>query len=267
MSSTAAVVQQYWDEQHELMVQLPVKVRAREPESIHDLRAAGRRLKATVRIFNPLIRRRLAAELLAGLDWYNTELGRARDAEVIRDEVGEVITDIAGGAELMTTLRQRAERAAQFTDLVLASERTADIVAAVGELVRRPWRRFGPSRDEITARVAWAEYRVASQWRHGPVDYEPVHEWQHRLRRSAKAARYANEAVAGAELAATDRAERYASIAKVLGQAQDAVVIRQALASWPAELVTQIVAIFDQRCDEALQQIPSKMQAVLVSCA
>lgn len=49
MSKTASRVEGYWIEQIGLMRELPAAVTANEPESIHDLRAAGRRLKATIR--------------------------------------------------------------------------------------------------------------------------------------------------------------------------------------------------------------------------
>ena len=89
MAKTAAAVQQYWADQLELMRTLPAEVHSRQPESIHDLRAASRRLKATVRLYQPLLRPRLANNLIELLDWYNAQLGQARDAEVIAEEVAE----------------------------------------------------------------------------------------------------------------------------------------------------------------------------------
>ena len=44
MAKTAAAVQQYWADQLELMRTLPAEVHSRQPESIHDLRVASRRL-------------------------------------------------------------------------------------------------------------------------------------------------------------------------------------------------------------------------------
>ena len=86
MAKTAAAVQQYWADQLELMRTLPAEVHSRQPESIHDLRAASRRLKATGRLYQPLLRPRLANNLIELLDWYNAQLGQARDAEVIAEE-------------------------------------------------------------------------------------------------------------------------------------------------------------------------------------
>ena len=61
MAKTAAAVQ-YWADQLELMRTLPAEVHSRgQPESIHDLRVASRRLKATVRLYQPLLSPRLAS--------------------------------------------------------------------------------------------------------------------------------------------------------------------------------------------------------------
>ncbi|MCI1749725.1 MAG: CHAD domain-containing protein, partial [Acidipropionibacterium sp.] len=64
MSKAASSVERYWAGQVDLMRSLPGAVRRREPDSIHDLRAAGRRLRATIRIYRPLLPQKQAARLL-----------------------------------------------------------------------------------------------------------------------------------------------------------------------------------------------------------
>ena len=112
MAKTAAAVQQYWADQLELMRTLPAEVHSRQPESIHDLRAASRRLKATVRLYQPLLRPRLANNLIELLDWYNAQLGQARDAEVIAEEVADLLDERPGARAVIAALEAEARRTA-----------------------------------------------------------------------------------------------------------------------------------------------------------
>ena len=264
MSKSAAAVQQYWADQLALMRTLPAEVHSRQPDSIHDLRAAGRRLKASVRLYRPLVRPKLAEQVLTELDWYNSQLGQARDAEVIAEEVASLLGNRPGTRAVIAALDAERRRTAHM----LLSDRAAGVLELVAEVVADPWRSTGktgapPPRSEVFDRVRWAEKRVAREWRDGPRDREETLEWAHRLRRRAKAARYAAESVEGAMPGARKKAGQYARVATLLGIVQDTVVIKRALMVWPTALVTEPVAVRERLAEEARSEVPQAIREAL----
>jgi len=265
MAKTAAAVQQYWADQLELMQTLPAEVRTRQPESIHDLRAAGRRLKATARLYRPLIRPKLASDLIEQLDWYNSQLGQARDAEVIAEEVADLLDNRPGARAVIAALEAEARRTAHLADRMLGSEAAAEVLRVVAELVDDPWPAPGgaPTDDQVLGRVRWAEKRVAREWRAGPTGGEGPLEWAHRLRRRAKAARYAAESVEDAIPESKKKAAGYARVATLLGIVQDTVVIQRALMVWPTALVTEPVAARERLAEEASSEVPQAVREAL----
>ena len=58
-------------------------VRRDEPDSVHQMRVASRRLRSTLQSFGAVIPRPGTAELVAELKWLGGVLGEARDAEVL----------------------------------------------------------------------------------------------------------------------------------------------------------------------------------------
>lgn len=268
MSKSAAAVQQYWADQLALMRTLPAEVHSRQPDSIHDLRAAGRRLKASVRLYRPLVRPKLAEQVLTELDWYNSQLGQARDAEVIAEEVASLLGNRPGTRAVIAALDAERRRTAHIADRMLLSDRAAGVLELVAEVVADPWRSTGktgapPPRSEVFDRVRWAEKRVAREWRDGPRDREETLEWAHRLRRRAKAARYAAESVEGAMPGARKKAGQYARVATLLGIVQDTVVIKRALMVWPTALVTEPVAVRERLAEEARSEVPQAIREAL----
>lgn len=270
MSDLAAGLQQYWAYELDLMRTLPEQVRSRQPESIHDLRAAGRRLRSTTRTFGPLIRRRLARDLQESLAWYNDVLGQARDAEVIADELSELLADHLDAQELLEHLEAERARTAQIADNMLTSARVDEVLALVEELVTGPWQtsRRGdarpptdddappPTDDKVLRRVRWAEKRVAREWSRGPLGDESTDQWLHRLRRRSKSARYAAEAVTSTTPGAEPVARAYDLVATLLGVMQDTAVIKQALAAWPDVLVADAIAAREKLAQQARTDLP-----------
>lgn len=270
MSKSAATVQQYWADQLELMRTLPAEVHSRQPDSVHDLRAAGRRLKATVRLYRPLLRPKLAELLMTELDWYNAQLGQARDAEVIAEEVADLLGNRPGSRAVIAALDAERRRTAHIADRMLLSDRAAGVLEVVAEVVADPWRSTRqtgtpPSRTELFDRVRWAEKRVAREWRDGPRGGEETLEWAHRLRRRAKAARYAAESVEGAMPGARKKAAQYARVATLLGIVQDTAVIKRALMVWPTAVVTEPVAVRERLAEEARSEVPQAIREALPS--
>jgi len=273
MSKTASRVEGYWIEQIGLMRELPAAVTANEPESIHDLRAAGRRLKATIRVYRPLLRPQLAEALLAELDWYNSELGRARDAEVIHEHMAELFADRADAKPLLDELAGEQESLRQEAITILGGDRAAALVDLAGVMVAQPWRRSkarkgkGPTREQIMRRVGWAEQRVGQAWQE--VDAHPEGRWAglHLLRRRAKAARYAYESVAAARSGAAATARYYAELADLLGMVQDAVIVERVLAGRPGELTEYALDEQRRRSQAAEKRVADARKSATASTA
>lgn len=271
MANPAAGVQQYWADQLDLLRLLPTAVGERQPESIHDLRAAGRRIKATVRVHRPLIRRSLASTAILSLDAYNAVLGQARDAEVIADLVAELLGPRPDAQAVIAALEAERMRTAALADVLLSGEQAAQVLDTVAELVADPWSARpdkpsrGPGRNAVLRRVRWAERRVADEWRQGPDREEDEHVWMHRLRRRAKAARYAHESITAAVPESQDAAAAYAKVATLLGVVQDSVVVTQRLSAWSHAAVTEALAAQEQRADKARREAPEAIRTALFS--
>lgn len=60
-------------------------VRRDEPDSVHQMRVATRRLRSTLRSFGQVIPRSGTTRLSGELKWLGTVLGEARDAEVLAE--------------------------------------------------------------------------------------------------------------------------------------------------------------------------------------
>jgi CHAD domain-containing protein len=260
----ATSVHRYWARQLELMQTLPQAVHAREADSIHGLRAAGRRLKATVRVYQPLLRRQLSAEVIDGLDWYNSVLGQARDAEVIHQAVAEELRSVRKAKQLLVALDSERRRTAHLADKMLVGVRAGRVVSLVEEFVDDPWRGKGtPGRDDVLERMHWAEFRVARIWRQGPRNGETSTDWEHRLRRRSKVARFGAEALRDAMPGAVDTAAAYAQISTTLGVVQDTAIINRALQVWPKKLVGDLMATRERLATEARDEAPDLIDAAL----
>ena len=106
-----------------------------DPEYIHQLRVALRRLRSAMRIFRPAHAEHVAAEL----KWLAAALGTARDWDVLVTETLPVLLDAFGdprlASELIARARQRQAASREVTRSALASTREALLVLAVGRWV------------------------------------------------------------------------------------------------------------------------------------
>src|SRR5260370_32837503 len=81
-SSAGDVVQAYLRGQVQALRSLEPMVRADEFDSVHQMRVATRRLRATLRTFGQVIRLSGTEHLAAELNWLGGLLGQARDSEM-----------------------------------------------------------------------------------------------------------------------------------------------------------------------------------------
>src|SRR5215813_11195027 len=205
-ASAAEVVQAYLKVQVATLRSLEPKVRADEFDSVHQMRVATRRLRATLRSFGMVIPRPATAKVAEELKWLGGLLGEARDAEVLPQHllasletvpvellIGPVQARVRGHfAPVRASARERVVGA-------FGSVRYAKLLANLDQLAHDPPRgpqAGAPARDVLPAAVRKA-YRQADR-RMRRARQAPVGQARdvalHEAHKSARRARYAAEA-------------------------------------------------------------------------
>ena len=239
-SAGAAVVAHLREQVDELVARDP-QVRRDEHDAVHKMRVATRRLRSALKTFRPLLDRSVTDPLRDELRHLAGVLGEARDAEVLRDRFLEAvaaepvelvlgpvvqrITDELGGqhrtAHAAVVGELDGDRYLRLLDalhqlvsdppLTDRAERRAK--TELPALVRRSWRRLRAAHDAAAAASGEARDHLL-----------------HEVRKAAKQARYAGEAVAPVVgRRATRFAERAEAVQEALGEHQDSVVARAVL--------------------------------------
>ncbi|MGW0041136.1 CHAD domain-containing protein [Rhodococcus sp. NPDC003348] len=227
-----AAVLEYVREQRDRLTGLTDAVRADEPDAVHRMRVAARRLRSVIGTYGSIFPADAADPVRDELRWLGSVLGRARDAEVVADHFATVLDALPpdvlrGPVRYRLVDAHRAGYAAAHADAVaaLAGPRHRDLVAALDALCADPASTGRPRAELRRAhrRVMKASRKAGLRDRDevpGPPDA------LHTTRKRAKALRYAAEAFT----ASRPRAERIAVAAErlqtVLGEHQDAVVAR-----------------------------------------
>lgn len=217
------------------------QARTDAPDGVHKMRVASRRLRSALVTFRPLLQRERTDPLRSELKWIATELGGARDAEVLRlrlldhlaaEPAELVLGTVADG--IAAELGADHQRAHAQLVTALDSERyllLRDRLAALAADPPFTDLADGPADPVLTDRVL-ASYRRIRKLVRSSAPEDPVHrdEWFHEIRKAAKRLRYAAESVAPAFGApATELAARAEVLQEVLGEHQDSVVARAAL--------------------------------------
>ncbi|RBY80835.1 metal-chelation protein CHAD [Geodermatophilus sp. TF02-6] len=213
-------------------------VRTGQPEGVHDLRVACRRLRSILAAFRPVLAREHTDPLRDELRWVGAQLSGARDTEVALEHLRELVAaqppelvlgpvatrlqqteardHQAGGRRVTRTLTDRRYlQLLDALDALLADPPVTELAAApahpqLADAVRRTGKRL--RRTVRTAREAEGADRHAAL---------------HEVRKAAKRVRYTAEVAesefgepAAALVACTKRVQ------DVLGAAQDTVVTR-----------------------------------------
>lgn len=219
-----------------LMEHDPGVRRGDDPEALHQMRVATRRLRSDLSTFRPVLDRSWTEPLRDELAVLGTALGRVRDTDVVGARLATLartvpgveprtlaaLTDLvtasaaAARADLLALLRSR-----RYTDLLEDLVEAADappVIRHAGRrartalvpLARRSWRRL----DRFVGRL------------HGTPTDADLHE----VRKRAKRARYACEAVGPVAPKRVRRAaRRLAALQDLLGDHHDAVVLAERL--------------------------------------
>jgi CHAD domain-containing protein len=241
-SSAGEVVLGYLREQASVMRNSDPLVRRGEPDSVHQMRIASRRLRSTLQSFGTIVRRGGTAHLIGELRWLGRVLGEARDGEVLAGRlsglVGQVPPELLMGpvaARLRVHFAPLEAAADQGVREALDSDRYIALLDELARLLASPPLAAAarqPAGDELPRAVARAFKRVRRRMRRA-LAMPPGNRREnalHGARKAAKRARYAAETLLPVS---GDQARRFGQkmkkIQSVLGDHQDAVLTRAAL--------------------------------------
>lgn len=206
--------------------------RGDDPEDLHQLRVATRRLRAYLRCARGLVERGWAEHLREELGWLGGALGPARDLDVMLDrfraEVSALGVEGLGAAGLVETLER--ERAGAYASVVEAL--TGERYVGLLDLLERGSAPPAGSKSTPLAKIWRREARRMCRT-FASLGGEPADGDLHASRIAVKRARYAAD-LAAHELGAAGAAfvSRAKALQDVLGAHQDAVVAEERIRSW-----------------------------------
>lgn len=215
-------------------------VRRDEPDAVHQMRVATRRLRSTLQSFGKIIRRDRTQPLAAELKWLGAELGEARDGEVLAGHLLAGLREmpaelVIGPVQARVQGHFAAVRADTRTALLeaLDSQRYFSLLGELDTLMAEPPftpQAARPAADVLPAAARRPYRQVRRRMRRARCapSGQPTDEALHEARKAAKRARYAGEAMAPAVgKKATRFAKQMKKVQSVLGDHQDAVIARQ----------------------------------------
>ncbi len=237
-----AAVQIHFAEQVKALQTQDPRVRRDEPDSVHKMRVATRRLRSALATYRPLLDREVTDPLRSELAWLAGVLGAARDAEVMHDRLVAVLRDepaeLVRGPVVSRVDKELTERYRAAHDAALAEldgKRYFRLLDALDALAAEPpfiEPASGTAGEVLPKRVAkvWKTLRnLARSADDAPTAQEREH-LLHEVRKTAKRARYAGESLVPAFGApASAFAKGVTELQEVLGTHQDSVVTRALL--------------------------------------
>ncbi|CCE02753.1 CYTH and CHAD domain-containing protein [Bradyrhizobium sp. STM 3809] len=187
---------------HHLLQALPAAEDGRDPEGVHQLRVALRRLRAALHIMRPLGTSAALNGLEADARWLAQNLSAARDLDVFLTqtlpEIAEACADVAGFDTLRTLAERQRDLAYRKLRVALADRRCTAFVLGLGAwTASRGWRNevspdelgrlAGPAIDFAGHVLSERHQKVLRRGRH--FKRLPA-ERRHRLRLALKKLRY-----------------------------------------------------------------------------
>jgi CHAD domain-containing protein len=241
-ASAGAILLTHLLEQVDRLVMHDRGARSDEPDAVHQMRVATRRLRSALATYRPLLDRERTDPVRGELKWLGQILGGARDAEVLHWRLQDLLEAqpdelVLGPVGRRVDLELRARHRAAHGDLVAAldGDRYLLLLDTLDDLVSDPpltARAGKPAGKELPALVGRSAARVDRAAR-AVADKETPQARDrglHEVRKSAKRARYAAEsAVPVAGDPATELADRMEALQDVLGEHQDSVAARALL--------------------------------------
>lgn len=203
----------------------------RDPEHLHEMRVAVRRLRAILRASRDLFDAAAVDHLREELDWLGGGLGRVRDLDVLHAYLQPRLAELEGaehraGQRVLRRLTADRHQARAGLNEALDSPRYPAILEQLETFLSRPPAAAADVSLPDVAASEWKRLRKAVQKLPG----RPSPDELHAVRIKVKRARYAAEL---ARAAAGPRGQRFIRQAKklqdILGDLQDAVVIEHYL--------------------------------------
>lgn len=222
----------------QLIANEPCVTDTKDPEGIHQMRVALRRMRSALRLFRKLLPVDQYNEIVGELRWLTNALGPARDWDVFSTEIVGPVLDHMPGHEGLGILKRRAEvrrgRARKTAQEAAASPRFTEIVLNLSAwMADKAWRNqplseesarlFAPARGFASEALRKRFKSVRRLGKH--IETLPVPE-RHELRIEVKKLRYAIEFFGGLYDTATVKAfsKRLASLQDDLGYLNDVAV-------------------------------------------
>jgi CHAD domain-containing protein len=252
-----AVVLAYLREQVAAITAIDPHVRRNEPDAVHQMRVATRRMRSALQAFHTEIPRERARELVGELRWLGVELGRSRDREVLRDHMltllGRIPPEAVRGPvhDRLTILladdpADDRDGPSQELEACLDSDRyhrlLLDADALLNDLATPPGRHEARAGSELFPAAAHSFRRLESAMTAALAIGDPaarddaspdpaldlaLETALHDARKAAKRVRYVAEALTPlAGPAATRFVRQVRQLQDVLGDHQDSVVSR-----------------------------------------
>ena len=203
-----------------------------DPEDLHQMRVATRRARAYLRAARPLLDPEWTRELRDELDWLGSELGGARDLDVLLEHVREEVSALGDeGAELagLVSALERDHAAARSAAVASLSEKR---YFALLDRLQGLEPAMAPEADESLGDLWWKEFKRTRK-AFDDLGSKSSDDELHAARIKAKRSRYAAEL---AEHELGKPGEKFVDAAKdlqdILGEHQDAAVAEERIAGW-----------------------------------
>jgi CHAD domain-containing protein len=205
-----------------------------DPEDLHHMRVATRRARAYLRAAKPLLDPEWAKELRDELGWLGSELGPARDLDVLLEHVREAVAALGDAGEPLHALVHALERDHATAREVAVAALSDDRYFALRDRLEGAEPVAASKADATLAELWWEQFkRTRKSFR--DLGASSRDEELHAGRILVKRMRYS------AELAANElgkRGEKVVEAAKrlqdVLGEHQDAAVAAEKISAWAA---------------------------------
>ncbi|GAA2118686.1 CYTH and CHAD domain-containing protein [Streptomyces synnematoformans] len=238
----ADVVLDYVRAQATALVELDPAVRLDQPDAVHQMRVASRRLRSTFRSYRAVLDRTRTDPVAGELRWLAAELGVDRDREVLTERIHAALVElerplvlgpVRGRLRTWSTARRTGSR--RRIVAVLDGRRYLALLDALDGLLADPPLRAAAVRpaEPVLRKALARDYRRFADSLQQVFDLAPGPDRDtaiHETRKSAKRARYAAEVarpVLGKEAKTVTSLMR--EVQDLLGDYQDGVLARAAL--------------------------------------
>jgi CHAD domain-containing protein len=161
-SPAGTVVVRHLHEQIDELILRNRGARTDEPDAVHKMRVATRRLRSALATYRPLFASQRTEPTRQELAWLGTALGKPRDAEVLRDRLRAHVSQLAdelvlGPVTARIDKEMNERHRAAHAELVQVWTRTATCDCSTNSMTSSRTRRspIGPGGQLAASCLAW----------------------------------------------------------------------------------------------------------------